>query len=338
MGGFSFSGVPTFRRAFHRVKPLPYRIRAEIFLQLSQLERAGLPYDRAVAAMALPPPATPRLKAMRALSARGVDAAKAGEQSGLFTKFDARLVRAALDAGSPASTYQRLAHYYSQRARQWAAMKSRLALPAFVLVIALVVQPLPALVSGSLDVKGYAWQVISPVLLVGVVLAALRWLGAQGSEARGKSFHQRIPLYGPVFVRANLRDFFESLALMLEAGLPMLEALPAAVETVSDGDIRRELTRIRQRVEHQETFAGALQGVSYLKGSRVLAFAHTGEESGTLPEMLMRHAAMESEAIAAFYEHLAAWLPRIVYMLVAIKIAAGIFSSGGVGPRVPTDL
>jgi hypothetical protein len=47
---------------------------------------------------------------------------------------------------------------------------------------------------------------------------------------------------------------------------------------------------------------------------------------------------MESEAIAALYEHLAAWLPRIVYMLVAIKIAAGIFSSGGVGPRVPTDL
>lgn len=319
------------------MKPLSYGIRAQIFLQLSHLERAGLPYDRAVAAMALPSPAARRLKAMQALSARGIDAARAGEQSGLFTKLEARLIRAALNAGSPGPTYQRLAEYHSQRARQWAAMKSRLMLPAFVLAIALVVEPLPALVSGTIGLKGYAWQVISPVLLMAAIVAVLRWLGSQGGEAGGKAFLQRVPLYGPIFVRSNLRDFFESLALMLEAGVPLLEALPAAIETVSDGDIRRELTRLRQRIENRETFAAALESVSYLRGSPALAFAHTGEESGTLPEMLMRHATVETAAIAGFHEQLAAWLPRIVYLLVAIKVAAGIFSAGGVGPRVPPE-
>ena len=43
------------------------------------------------------------------------------------------------------------------------------------------------------------------------------------------------------------------------AGVPTLEALPGAIETVSDGDIRRELTRVRQRVENRETFAAALE-------------------------------------------------------------------------------
>jgi general secretion pathway protein F len=320
------------------VRPLSYRIRAEIFLQLSQLERAGLPYDRAVATMTLPAPAMPRLKAMQALSARGIDASRAGEQSGLFTKFEARLIRAALNAGSPAATYVRLAEYYSKRARQWAAMKSRLMLPAFVLGIALVIQPLPALVSGALGLKGYVWEVTWPALLILAIVALLRWLGMQGSEAKGKSFHQRVPLYGAIFVRTNLRDFFESLALMLEAGVPMLEALPFAIETVSDGDIRRELSRVRQRVERREPFAAALGGVPYLQGSRALAFAHTGEESGTLPEMLMRHAAIESDAIVGFYEQVAAWVPRIVYALVAIKIAMAILFSGGFAPRVPADL
>jgi len=321
-----------------RVNPLPYRIRAAIFLQLFQLEAAGLPYVRAVATMRVPSPAAPRLKAMQALSARGVDAAKAGEQSGLFTKFEARLVRAALNAGSPAATYQRLATYYSQRAMQWAAMKARLMLPAAVLGLALFIQPLPGLITGAIGVRGYAWAVISPVLLIVAVVAVLRWLGLKGGEARGKSFLQRVPLYGPIFVRSNLRDFFESLALMLEAGVAMLEALPVAIDTVSDGDIRRELARVRQRVEKRETFAAALEGVSYLRGSSVLAFAHTGEESGTLAEMLMRYAAIETAAIALFYEQLAAWLPRIVYALVAIKIVVGIFASGGVAPRVPTGL
>ena len=310
------------------MKPLPYRIRAEMFLQLSRLETAGLPYDRAVATMALPSPGAERLKAMKELAARGIDAARAGEQSGLFTKLEARLVRASLNAGSPAAIYKRLAEHYSQRAMQWSAMKARLALPAVLLAIALLVQPLPALVSGTIGATTYAWQVISPVLLIAIIVAALRWLG----------MHARLPLYRPIFVRSNLRDFFESLALMLEAGVSMLEALPAAIETVSDAGIRQELKRMRQRVEQGQPFAAALENVTSLQGSRVLAFAHAGEQSGTLPEMLMRHAAMETEAIAAFYRQLATWLPRIVYLLVSIKIAMGIVSSGGVMPAVAREL
>ena len=321
------------------MKPLPYGIRADLFLQLYQLEAGGVPYAKAMETVTLPAAAAGRLKAMKALAARGVDAAKAGEQSGLFTKLEVRLIRAALNAGSPAPTYQRLAGYYSQRAKQWALMKSRLTLPAVVLALALLIQPLPALVTGKIGVGGYLWQVIWPVLLIAAIIAVMRWLGNQDSDAKGKSFYQRVPFYGPIFVRANLRDFFESLALMLEAGVPMLEALPAATETVTDGDIRRELTRVRQRVEHKETFAAALGEVSYLRGeSRALAFAQTGEQSGKLPEMLMRHAAIETDDIALFYEQAATWLPRIIYALVAVKIVVGIFSMGGVTPRVPTDL
>jgi general secretion pathway protein F len=319
------------------VKPLPYGVRAQLFLQLSQLEQAGVPYDRAVATITLPSPGTQRLKAMRAFLVRGNDPARAGEQSGLFTALDARLVRAALNAGSPAPTYQRLAEHYAQRARQGAMLKSRLMLPAAVLGLALFIQPLPSLVMGAIGMKAYAWQVIGPVLLIAGVVVIGRWLATKGQEAKGKSFLQRVPLYGPIFIRTNLRNFFESLALLLEAGVPMLEALPPALDTVSDGHIRRELAGVRKRVEQRETFARALEGVSYVRDSPVLAFAHTGEQSGTLPEMLMRHAAIESGAIGNFYEQAAAWLPRVVYALVAIKIAAGIFSTG-VGPRVPTDL
>jgi type II secretory pathway component PulF len=311
-------------------KPLPYRIRAELFLQLSRLEGSGIAYDRAIATIGLPAPGAQRLKAMQALAARGVDAAKAGEQSGLFTKLEARLVRAALGAGSPAPIYQRLATYYSARAQQWTAIKARLTMPAFVLGLALFIQPLPGLIGGTLGVAGYAWQVVAPVLAIAAVIALLRLVPA--------TLYRHLPLYGPIVIRSNLRDYFESLALMLEAGVPMLEALPAATDTVSDGDIRRELARVRKKMEQRATFANALGEVSCLRGSRALAFAHTGEESGKLPEMLMRHAEMETADIALFYEQVAAWLPRIVYALVAIKITAGIFSSGGVGPRIPTDL
>src|SRR5215207_4439785 len=123
-----------------RMKPLTYRIRAELFLQLSRLEVSGIPYAKGVATIALPSPAATRLKTMQGLAARGVDAAKAGEQSGLFTQLESRLIRAALNAGSPGPTYTRLATHYTLRDRQSSAIKSRLMLPAFVMVIALFVQ------------------------------------------------------------------------------------------------------------------------------------------------------------------------------------------------------
>ena len=182
------------------------------------------------------------------------------------------------------------------------------------------------------------WQATWPVVAIAALVGVLRWLGNQGGVAKGKSLYQKVPLYGPIFVRSNLRDFFDTLSLMLEAGVPTLEALPAAIDTVSDGDIRRELTRVRQRVEDRERFATALEGVPYLRGSRALAFAHTGEESGKLPEMLRHHAAMESEDIGRFHEQMATWLPRVIYALVAIKVIVGILSSGAFAPRVPKDL
>jgi general secretion pathway protein F len=306
------------------MKPLPHRIRADLFVQLSRLEHAGVAYDRAVAMMEVPEPAAKRLAAFQALAARGIDAARAGEQSGLFTPLETRLVRAALNAGSPAPTYQRLAEHHAQRAREASAIQSRLMMPALVLAIALVVQPLPALVSGAIGIAGYAWQVAWPVLAIAALVALVRALAG------------RIPLYRPIVVRASLRDFFESLALMLEAGVPMLDALAPAIETASDADVRRELKRAREKIQKGQPFSNAIADVPYLQAASVLALAHTGEQSGTLPQMLMRYADMESKAISHFYGQVAAWLPRIIYLLVAIKVALGI--SSGLAPRAPPQL
>ena len=147
-------------------KPLPYRLRAELYIQLAQMEVAGLPFAKAFALLEVAPPAKSRLVEMKKLTSRGVDPAKAGERSGLFTKLEASLIHAALSAGSPAVMYRRLADFYTQRSLQLATMKSRLLMPALVLVLALFIQPLPALVSGAISAGGYVLQVIKPIIVL----------------------------------------------------------------------------------------------------------------------------------------------------------------------------
>ena len=319
-------------------KSLSFTIRADLYAKLAQMEIAGLPFDRALSVMTLSPPAQARLEAMQQLVKKGGDLAAAGEKSGLFTRLEARLIRAALNAGSPANMYRRLADYYADRAAQLATMKSRMTMPAFMFVAALVIQPLPALVGGSLGIGGYLWGVLKPVLLIAAAYYGLQWVAGSGTGPSGKSFYQSVPFYGPIFVRRNLRDFFESLGLMLEAGVSMLDALPAALDTVEDGDIRRELAKIRVRIEQGAPLADALIGIRYINDERVIQFTKTGEASGTLPEMLLRHTKLETDAINSFFEQLAEWGPRIVYGAVALWIAYGLLTGGGMMSRIPNNL
>ncbi len=319
-------------------KPLPFQTRANLYAQLAQMETAGLPFDRAFAVLNLPSPVQWRLEAMRGLLKKGVEFALAGEKSGLFTKLESRLIRTAMNAGSPANMYRRLGDYYTDRAMQLSTMKSRLALPAFMFLAALFIQPIPALVTGSLSGAGYLWQVLKPILLVVAAIYGFRLLVNRDARSKGKSVYQSVPLYGPIFVRQNLRDFFETLALMLEAGMSMLDALPVALDTVEDGDMRRELAKIRPRVEKGAPFADALGDIDYIQDEHVIQFATTGEASGTLPEMLMRHTKMETESINGFLEQLTMWVPRVVYGIVALWMAYGLITGGGLLPRMPEGI
>ena len=62
-------------------RPLSYRLRAELYMQLGQMEIAGLPFDKAVAVLDIAAPAKARLDAFRKLTARRIDPAQAGENA-----------------------------------------------------------------------------------------------------------------------------------------------------------------------------------------------------------------------------------------------------------------
>ena len=315
-------------------RPLTFRTRAELFSQLSKLEAAGLPFERAMALLNLNGDGQIRLQDMRRHLANGLVPASAGERAGVFTKLEARLIQAAFNAGSPAAMYQRLADNCTDRAMQLSTMKARLMLPGVILLMSLVLAPLPALVGGSIGLFGFVWAVVKPLaLLAGIFYSVRWWFSAQsGDSASGRL--RRLPLYGPIVIRENLRDFLESLALLLEAGVSMQDALPAALDTAQDAVIRRDLSRIRASVERGASLADCVRTVRWTSDARLIDFVESGEAAGKLPEMLKRYVALETDAINVFYEQLAAWVPRVVYALVVLSVAYSLLVGGGVTPRL----
>ena len=321
---------------------LPFEQRASLYSQLAALETAGLPTDRAFGVLKMDGVAGQRVAAARKWLARGKNPADAGTASGLFNTLDGTLIRAAVLAGSPARTYKRLADFYTARAAQAAAIRSRMWMPACVLGVSLLTAPLPAFVAGTLGIGGYVWKIAWPLLMLGgaywVVKSLPDWSRGTEWEGRLQQWQMNLPFWGNNQIRTNARDFFESLALMLEAGISMFDALPMALATVTNPLIRAEYERILPAMQAGASLSQAIAPLQYLGDARVVAFALSGEESGTLAEMLFRHTAMETTAINDYYEQLAIWLPRVAYGLAAAWAIHGILTGPGMVPRVPEDL
>ena len=328
-----FASTLTRIMLFTNPKPLALQVRADLFNGLATMEKAGLPLSQALAVLRLPGKAQARMEKMKQLTARGVDIASAGARSGLFSPFEVNLVRAAQQAGSPASTYRRLAERYSQQAQQRATLKSRLSMPIFVLVFALCVQPLPSLVAGTISGWGYALQILRPLaLLAGAAYLIHRF------KTRFVRYTMQLPLFGAMQVRQANREFFAGMALLLEAGIPMFDALPKAVDTIDNDVIRRDFSNLKRRMTRGATFTQAVEELHYLGNDQVIGFIQTGETSGTLPEMLWRFVAAETQAIVHWQQEMIAWLPRIIYTLIVLWMAYGMLTGGAFMPNLPSEL
>jgi general secretion pathway protein F len=320
-------------------------VRADLFGQLATMEEAGLPYEKVLEIVHLPPGERTRLKATRKWLRLGLGIADAGLKSGLFTPLEAALVRTATLGGSPARTYRLIADQCARRAARLKAMKSRMILPAAMIAVAIVLGPVPALITGSLTLVGYLTRHLLPWLGVGVIayllLEALRWR----QPAAPSSWRIRldgalpfVPMFGPMEVRRNLRDFFDGMALLLEAGVPILEALPAALDVVRNQALKLQLARIKPAIDGGMSFTQAVEGLPLFGRMRGSGLIRTGEASGALPRMLLHYSRAETAEIDRFDDLVAEWIPRLVYMSAALVAGYAVIHSGAFMPSLPQEL
>lgn len=325
--------------------PMKFDVRAALFGQLAAMEDAGLPFEKVLDIVHLPARESARLKAARKLIRLGLGIAEAGLKSGLFTPLEASLVRVATSSGSPARTYRLIADQCARRAGRIHAIKKRLLMPAVMIAIAVIAGPIPGLIIGSLTLTGYLVKHLLPwILFGGAVYLLLELLRRQ--QTSGHSVWRIwldgalpfVPLFGPMEVRRSLRDFFDSLALLLEAGLPILDALPMAVDTLRNQALRSQLSQIKPRIEAGASFWGAITGLSLFGRTQSYGLIRTGEVSGALPRTLLRYAEAETAAIDRFDDLVAEWLPRLAYMATVLIIAYAFIRGGAFMPSLPRDL
>ena len=137
----------------------------------------------------------------------------------------------------------------------------------------------------SAFVRQWGWAVA--LLAVGGGVAFNLARRAEAFRERSDAAMLRLPLVGRLARGYNAARFGGTLAMLAGAGVPILKALQAAAETLSNRAMRNDALDALAQVREGAPLASALAGKKRFPGLLAM-FARLGEQTGQLPLMLQR--------------------------------------------------
>ncbi|BDU52085.1 type II secretion system inner membrane protein GspF [Limnohabitans sp. INBF002] len=290
--------------------------------QLSGLVNAGLPLERALAALS-DEAETPRqrdlVSALRTEVNAGAPFAKALSQhprefSAIFTA----VIGAGEQSGHLGLVLERLADDLQEQQNLRGKLLAAGLYPAIVCVVALVIvlfllayvvpqvaqvfgsnqQQLPALTSFMLALSSFVQNFWLWGLLLVATFTAGGHIALKQADVRLRfdAAWLQLPLIGRLARGYNAARFASTLAMLATAGVPILKALQAAADTLSNTALKRDAQDALVLVREGAPLASAL--AQHARFPRLLVmFSRLGEQTGTLPTMLQRAAAQLSEEV-----------------------------------------
>ena len=127
------------------------------------------------------------------------------------------------------------------------------------------------------------------VLILGGTVAGITAMIFYFKTDQGRFFlHSllmKIPVIGPLFIKASMSRFASIFAILQASGVAILDAIQILSETIGNAAISKEFNKISERLEEGHGIAGPLKAASYFTPIMINMVA-IGEESGNLDEML----------------------------------------------------
>ena len=320
--------------------------------QLAGLVGAGLPLERALTSLsdeADDPRARDLVAHLRAEVNAGSSFARAlGSAPREFDDVYRAVVAAGEQSGALGPVLERLADDLEERQALRAKLLGAALYPAivsliaFVIVIFLVTYVVPQVAGVFTSNKRALPWLTTAMLGLSAFVRQWGWLVAVAAMAGGgllafalrkEAFRQRfdaavlgVPLIGRVARGYNAARFAGTLAMLANAGVPILKALQAAAETLGNRALRADAMDALVQVREGAPLAAALAAKKRFPGLLAM-FARLGEQTGQLPQMLDRAARQLSGevqrramALATILEPLLIVVMGMVVMLIVLAV------------------
>ena len=320
--------------------------------QLAGLVAAGLPLERALTALSDEAEDEKQRNLVAALRSEVNGGSSFGRALALHPREFEAIYTAVIGAGEQSGhlglVLERLADDLEERQTLKSKLMAAALYPAIVTLVAIVIvmflvgyvvpqvanvfagtkRALPFLTVVMLTlsdvVRSYGWALLGALVLI----AASARISLRNEAFREKfdAATLTIPIVGRLARDYNAARFASTLAMLAGAGLPILKALQAAAETLSNRAMRADALDALLLVREGAPLASALAQKKRFPGL-VSMFARLGEQTGQLPVMLQRAAVQLSNevqrramALATILEPLLIVAMGLVVMLIVLAV------------------
>jgi MSHA biogenesis protein MshG len=321
--------------------------------QMYTLNKAGVPILRAFAGLEASsdnPSLVEVLKDVRAGLDQGRDLATSfGRHPSVFSAFYISMVRVGEMTGRLTEVFQRLAEHLEFERDVRERIKQAMRYPSFVVaamlaaivIINLFVIPvfakvfagfnaeLPLITRGLLGFSDamITWWPLLAAMSIAAVVGVRSYLRTEQGRYNWDRRKLKLPIVGPIILKATLARFARSFALSSQSGVPLVQALTVVAQTVDNSFIGARTDQMRDGIERGESISRCAAATGVFTPV-VLQMISVGEETGELDSLLFEIAEMYERDTDYAIKGLSAAIEPVLLVCIAVLVlllALGVF-------------
>lgn len=134
-------------------------------------------------------------------------------------------------------------------------------------------------------------------------------------------FKLNFPIFGPVVSKVAISRFSRTLGTLVSSGVPILQALTIVKETSGNVIIGNAVSAVHESVKEGETITAPLEAANVFP-PMVISMVDVGEQTGALPEMLMKIADTYDEDVDNAVSAMTSLLEPIMIVCLAVIVGS----------------
>lgn len=155
--------------------------------------------------------------------------------------------------------------------------------------------------------------------IVGIVIA----VKLLGRTVKGRFYMDKIklnaPIFGSLIRKVGIARFSRTLGTLVSSGVPILQALNIVRDTSGNAVIARAVSQVHDSVKEGERIVQPLEA-SGVFPPMVISMVDVGEETGALPDMLMKVADVYDDEVDNAVSALTSLLEPIMIVILAVIV------------------
>jgi type IV pilus assembly protein PilC len=182
-------------------------------------------------------------------------------------------------------------------------------------------RPLPAITVFVISVSRFMqerWTILLGVA-AGLMIAYKIAARSQAGRAALDRVKLRAPLFGDLIRKTAISRFSRTLGTLVTSGVPILQALNITRETAGNRVIARAISQVHDSVKEGESIALPLE-TSGAFPPMVVSMIDVGEETGQLPEMLLKIAEVYDDEVDNSVAALTSLLEPVMIVFLALVV------------------